>query len=341
MRENANSPEHAQKLQAAFFTSKLWPKGSTIKIGFLPLKKGQTQATWTMIDVMKARRLADGSPSPIDPIEYKIRGMSHEDAVKTVIKERIQPITDLKLTFVNDVDSADVRIAFDSKAGSWSLLGTDCLHESTRSGDSTPHRGQHGDRAPPNPKRVSPRANTATMNLGWMDAATIMHECGHMIGMIHEHDNPNHNGIAWDLPKLYAWAKQTQGWSKEQVDTNIVGKYKLSQLNASVFDPNSIMLYFFPASLTTDHKATNVNQRLSPVDVSYISKIYPGGEMSPSEFYVDAYGVGLAGPGVLGRIQAHWRLLLFLLLCLLLFLAWKYFHTWRSKKKKGKKGGKK
>jgi len=259
--KKSNSIDHYKKLKAAFYTAKLWPKGSIIKLQFLPQSSNTQVASWTMIEEMKARRDADGSPSPIDPIEYEIRKLSHQDAVKKVIQERIAPITDLKFDFVET--GGNVRIGFDASKGSWSMLGTDCL------------RSQPGEK---------------TMNFAWMDAATIMHECGHLLGMIHEHDNPDQNPIQWNLPALYKWAEQTQGWTKAQVDHNIVNKYKISQLNASKFDPYSIMLYFFPASLTLNHKATNINQRLSPVDVTYISKIYPGGALTPNAFYKKAYG---------------------------------------------------
>jgi hypothetical protein len=298
--QKSNSIPHFNKLRAAFYTSKLWPKGSTIKIQFLPQASTTPLASWTMIDVMKERRDADGSPSPIDPIEYKIRGMSHQDAVKTVVEERIAPITDLKFDFVEH--GGVCLIGFSANKGSWSQLGTDCIKASQK--------------------------GAKTMNFGWMDAATIMHEFGHLLGMIHEHDNPDQNPIEWDLPKLYAWAKKTQDWDKTQVQHNIIGKYKMSQLNTSKFDPYSIMLYFFPATLTRNHKATNINQRLSPVDVEYISKMYPGGRESPAAFYRKAYGetLGMKKEGFLsslGRMPGMLIWLIPLIILIVIFVVYK------------------
>jgi len=228
-----------------------------------------------MLEVMKDRRQADGSPSPIDPIEHKIRGMSHQDAVKTVIRERFQPISGLRFQFVQQ--GGDVLIGFVSGQGSWSMLGTESIEPA--------QKGQK------------------TMNLGWMDAATIMHEIGHVLGMIHEHDNPKSNPIHWNLPVLYEWGQKTQGWSKEQVDENIVKRYETTQLNASTFDPDSIMLYFFPGKLTTDDKSTNINQRLSLTDVKWISKMYPGGSETPEHFYRRIYGTDSSTGGFLERVH--------------------------------------
>lgn len=296
MKQQSNSDDHFQRLKAAFLTSKLWPKGTVIKVSFLPHDPKSTLASWTMIDVMKERREQNGKAAPIDPIEYKIRSMSHMDAVKTVVRERIEPITDLKFEFVPS--GGTILIGFVSGAGSWSMLGTDCVKASKK--------------------------GMKTMNLGWMDAATIMHEFGHVLGMIHEHDNPNQNPIEWNLPVLYKWAEQTQGWNKAQVDKNIVKKYQISQLNSSKFDPNSIMLYFFPAKLTKNNKATNINQRLSKVDVEWISKMYPGG--STSAFWNRTYGNG----------KSSMKLLLWLIPLILLILVVYVIYKKRKGKRKGR-----
>ena len=73
-------------------------------------------------------------------------------------------------------------------------------------------------------------------------------------------------------------------------------RYSVDQINGSEFDPDSIMLYFFPAYLTKDGKGTHANNRLSPTDVKWVEKEYPGGEMSPSEFYRKVYGVSINNP---------------------------------------------
>jgi hypothetical protein len=54
------------------------------------------------------------------------------------------------------------------------------------------------------------------------------------------------------------------------------------------------MLYFFPASLTTNNKGTQQNFRLSAEDVLWIHQIYPkDGGISPDKFYMDTYNMKL------------------------------------------------
>ena len=131
--------------------------------------------------------------------------------------------------------------------------------------------------------------NVATMNFGWFDVATTIHEFGHVLGMIHEHQNPYGKNIDWNIDEVYRWASDTQNWDKKTVDNNIIRKYDTNQINGSVFDSSSIMLYFFPAFLTLDHIGTNENLRLSKYDVLYINHMYPGGPESPKKFYEKVY----------------------------------------------------
>lgn len=262
----SNSGYHFEKLRAAFFTKKLWKNNSTIKISFNPSSNKKKSVHWTPLAVLESQRNNDGSPVKLDPIEYEIRKLSPEEAVKKIVKERIEPIVNLNFEFVEN--NGNVRISFDPDKGAYSLLGTDCLS----SKDET------------------------TMNLGWLDSATIMHEFGHVLGLIHEHQNPvGAESIDWDKEKVYKWANETQGWDHDTTYHNILQKYDHNQLNATNFDSKSIMLYFFPPELTNNHKGTNNNKRLSKEDVEYISKIYPGGKASPSQFYETAYGESISG----------------------------------------------
>ena len=264
LKHDANSDDHFTKLRAAFFTQKLWPKKSTITISFYPRTSNSSMASWTPIDVMLARREPDGSSAVLDPIEYKIRSMSLEDGIRKVVDERIAPICGLNFVFV--ASGGNVRIGFDASGGSWSLIGTDCL-----------------------------KTDKKTMNFAWLDASTIMHEFGHVLGMIHEHQNPKGNTIDWNVPVVDAWAKQTQNWSKETTYRNIIQRYNINQINGSQYDPRSIMLYYFPSKMTLNNKGTNMNLRLSPTDVEYIQKMYPGGMSSPSMFYAQVYHENLNG----------------------------------------------
>jgi hypothetical protein len=258
MKHNSNSEDHFQKLRAAFFADKIWPKGAKITYAFIGTGN---QIPRTSLDTLENRRGHNGQALEIDPLQKTVGKMSVTDAIDKIIKERITPIVGLHISRVTDPKDANVRISFDQNGGAWSLVGTDCLHEKTK----------------------------PTMNLGWFDVATVMHEWGHTLGMIHEHQNPSGNTIKWDDSKVYTWARDTQGWDKQTTNSNIISRYKSSQINGSLFDPQSIMLYFFPGSLTENNEGTHENLRLSGLDVTWINKMYPHSPEVPAAFYQDVY----------------------------------------------------
>jgi hypothetical protein len=241
-------------LQTAFFKSKQWPDKETLSVSFIP--EISTKVSWTSLEELKNRGV------PLDPLETTdIRNMNQRDAVKKIVLERIQPICNINFEFVDS--GGIIRIAFMEGKGAWSEVGTDALDIP----DSEP-----------------------TINFGWLDVATIMHEFGHVLGMIHEHQNQRGKGIEWNKPKVYEWAASTQGWDKTTTYNNILKKYELDQINGSDFDPNSIMLYFFPAELTLNNKGTKQNLTLSDTDVAWIEKEYPNGRLSSSQFLRQVYG---------------------------------------------------
>jgi serralysin len=164
----------------------------------------------------------------------------------------------IHIDFVTTSDE-QVRIAFQPGQGSWSGVGCDVL----------------------NTKYFA--ANEATMNFGWLlddteDAEyerVVVHEFGHALGCIHEHQSPTEN-LKWNVEAVYAqFGGPPNNWDKATIDSNILQKYSAKGINATIFDPESIMLYQFPAELFLDHVGTPLNTALSAKDKSFIAQVYP------------------------------------------------------------------
>jgi serralysin len=181
---------------------------------------------------------------------------SLKDRVAAVAREWTKPgRANLDLRFV-DQGPADIRIAFVQGDGSWSYLGTDC--------------------------RNIP-ANQPTMNYGWLTPASpedelrrvVLHEFGHALGLIHEHQNPK-KPISWNKPAVYAdLGGPPNNWSKATIDNNMFKAYKRKKVAATNVDPDSIMMYPIPASWTTNGFSADLNGELSPLDEALIANQYP------------------------------------------------------------------
>lgn len=144
------------------------------------------------------------------------------------------------------------------------------------------------------------------MNLGFLDGGTAAHEFGHAIGLAHEHQNPA-GGIQWNEQiVIREMAKSPNLWDEKTTRHNILRKYSAEQLNGTAFDPESIMLYFFPSSWTLNGIGTKANDVLSRIDKEFIAgaKMYPktGGTTSnATELKVNALRRTLASIGKVGE----------------------------------------
>lgn len=200
------------------------------------------------------------------------------DAVRATAPEWMQ-YASLGLHFSAD-DDAQIRVGFEG-GRSYSRVGTDA-------------------------KVVKP--DMPTMNLGWVDKdhseeeirSVILHEFGHALGCIHEHQSPRAR-IPWNVDAVYAYfAGSPNRWTRAEVDRNVFETYSRDHTRFSAFDPKSIMLYPIPASLVTDVRyEVHPNSQLSDSDRAFISRMYPA-RAEPTDIAID-------GPTVAGRIGQRWE----------------------------------
>jgi serralysin len=179
-----------------------------------------------------------------------------QDRVRAVAEEWVGPnMANLGLRF-DDGGTGDVRIAFVQGDGSWSYLGT------------VAHQIPAGD---------------ATMNYGWLTPDSpddelrrvVLHEFGHALGLIHEHQNPR-RPVNWNRDAVIAdLSGPPNNWDEATIENNIFKRYDLSELEGTDVDPDSIMMYPIPAAWTTDGFSVGLNGELSETDVEFIRKAYP------------------------------------------------------------------
>jgi hypothetical protein len=166
------------------------------------------------------------------------------EAQRNIVKQFAPQWSDhanIKFVFGNDAN-AEIRIAFVPGDGAWSYLGTDCK--------SIP-------------------VGQPTMNLGWQDEGVVLHEFGHALGLIHEHQNPS-GGIKWNKPAVYRdLGGPPNFWPKATVDHNMFETYSQDQINGTKLDRKSIMLYAIPASWTEDGFQSEPNEVLSDTDKEF------------------------------------------------------------------------
>jgi len=183
-------------------------------------------------------------------------GLAEVQAKVAAVAATWEKYANIHFDFNND-PQAEIRISFTHDRGSWSYLGTDAL-------------------AIP--------ADQPTMNYGWLTPTTPdadsqrggLHDFGHALGCIHEHQNPTVN-IPWNKPAVYAaYAGPPNYRSQVQVDTNLFTRYAREATQFSQFDKASIMLYAIPRNLTDGVFEVGWNRALSATDKTFISKMYPG-----------------------------------------------------------------
>jgi hypothetical protein len=108
------------------------------------------------------------------------------------------------------------------------------------------------------------------MNLGWQDEGVVLHEFGHAVGLIHEHQNPE-AGIKWNRENVIRdLSDPPNNWDLATIEHNIFQAYAREQINGTSLDKKSIMLYAIPADWTLDGFQSEPNEVLSEVDKRFI-----------------------------------------------------------------------
>ena len=262
-----SSESDLKKLKAAFTQSVLWPSPRTITVGFLSYNTAVSLNTSSWA--------------------WKRAWVAY------VITQYFAPFVNVTFQFELEPTygpNCDIRISFDPSAGCYSRLGTDALQ----------NWGGLNE----------------TVNFGWMDAplftsftyngvqyttpasfsqggypgqgTTIIHEFGHVMGMVHEHNTPFGLSFQWNTAAVYQYFQgPPNNWTKADVDQNVLFLYSQVGMNGSQFDSYSMMKFSFPGALLLNptakqiSDAQRVNFEMSNCDKIWLSYNYPG-RLDPS-----------------------------------------------------------
>lgn len=249
--------KHLIKTKAVFDVNLLWNTGSTLDVQFInnPIIWNDWQKAW----------------------------IAHVVTNTVMVYANINFIFHISNSTLPTNKNCEIRISCDSSDGSYSYIG----------------------------KESADISIISSMNFGWMDAplnhtftyngvsyqtplffdqggysgigATIVHEFGHALGMLHELQTPFGNPFRWNTNELYSYFSDPNGnnWTREQVDINIVNLINVTS-NGSNFDRNSIMKYSLPSRFlinpTTNEiqDIQQINERLSDCDKYWLQRNYPG-----------------------------------------------------------------
>lgn len=199
------------------------------------------------VEEMAAQRAALWEPGSV--LRVAFRGGKLPDRLAVIQAAKLwSKLANIKFAFVTRGES-EIRCSFDP-GGSWSYVGRGIL--------SVPQ-------------------TLPTMNMGWpKDPARDLHELGHALGLIHEHQSPA-EAIPWDREACYAfYGAPPNNWSRAEVDEQVFAKYDSTTITNTVWDKHSIMEYPIPARLVTDPSfVVGWNQTISPSDMAFIRTLYP------------------------------------------------------------------
>jgi hypothetical protein len=161
----------------------------------------------------------------------------------------------IRFEFESTVADAEVRVSFRPGQGSWGSIGTDA---------------------------IAIPAHEPTVNFGWLTNETpddelvrvVLHEFGHVLGLFHEHTNPNKSpDFDWD--NIYKdLSGPPNSWDKATIEANISKNDGLIPYRD--FDPQSIMAFPMPKTWFKDLGfEIGLNRSLSESDRRFIAELYP------------------------------------------------------------------
>ena len=216
----------------------------------------------------------------------------HIALVKDTVREW-EKYAKVSFTFPSDWDPKsppEVRLRFWAKPkgfkrknndqviddGHWSYIGLECKYNVD--GDNQPNFWNPTMSL--YPENLGEEADRVSFR------GTILHEFGHTLGFMHEHQRPDGEAyLKYDMKKIYDYYKHNQHWDAKEVKDQVLSFHEYrgqSDVVGNKFDTESIMMYEVPEEiLLPGYPAIPRNNVLSDGDKTFVGSLYPQNIRTP------------------------------------------------------------
>lgn len=202
---------------------------------------GQRSKFWEKDQVIRVRFL-DGTKRQISETKARL--------------DRLDSLSGVTLQYVASGPS-EWRVSFRQRNQHWAYLGKDALY-------------------------IPQNQPTINIGLGWAwfnDTSkewnrVVLHEGLHALGFDHEQAHPSAN-IDWNRDVVYREYAIEQGWSRKQVDQQVLNRYRGTEFVGTAYTPTSIMNYPIPKKHLRSGDGVGWNTDLDPVDIAGLQAQYP------------------------------------------------------------------